>query len=71
MEINQILKEKVENNLDTNLATHKVEIDVFENEVTLKGIVKTYDEKDKIEEIAWNTFGVISVNNELSIENEN
>ncbi|WP_310558434.1 BON domain-containing protein [Flavobacterium sp.] len=71
MEINQILKEKVENNLDTNLATHKIEIDVFGNEVTLKGIVKTYDEKDKIEEIAWNTFGVISVNNELSIENEN
>lgn len=71
MEINQILKEKVENNLDTNLAIHKIEIDVFGNEVTLKGIVKTYDEKDKIEEIAWNTFGVISVNNELSIENEN
>ncbi|WP_310556295.1 BON domain-containing protein [Flavobacterium sp.] len=71
METNQILKEKVENNLDANLAPHKIQINVFGNNVTLKGVVKTYDEKDKIEEIAWNTFGVISVNNELSIENEN
>lgn len=69
MTTNEILKEIVSNYIDTNL-DNNISISVLGQEVTLSGIVKTYDEKDKIEEIAWNTFGVISVNNELAIENE-
>lgn len=70
MTTNQILKEKVENSLDTNLTTNNISINAIGNEITLQGIVKNYDEKDKIEEIAWNTFGVMSVNNEISVFSE-
>ncbi len=70
MNSNAILKEKFENNLDANSITNNIEINVLGSEVTLQGIVNSYDEKDKIEELAWNTIGVISVNNELAIENE-
>lgn len=70
MSTNQILKEKVENSLDASLITNNVSINAIGNEITLKGIVNNYNEKDKIEAIAWNTFGVMSVNNELSIINE-
>ena len=70
MEANQILKEKVENNLDANWVTNSISINVLRSEVTLQGVVKSYDEKDKIEAITWDTFGVVSVNNELSIDNE-
>jgi osmotically-inducible protein OsmY len=70
MTTNQILKEKVENSLDTNSITNNILIYANGNEITLQGIVNNYDEKDKIEEITWNTFGVQSVNNELSILNE-
>jgi osmotically-inducible protein OsmY len=70
MSTNQILKEKVENSLDASLITNNVSINAIGNEITLQGIVNNYDEKDKIEAIAWNTFGVMSVNNELSIFNE-
>jgi osmotically-inducible protein OsmY len=70
MNSNEILKEKFENNLDANYITNNIEINVLDSEVTLQGIVNSYDEKDKIETIAWDTFGVNSVNNELSIYNE-
>ncbi len=69
MTTNEILKEIVSNCIDTNF-DNNILINVLDKQVTLSGIVKTYDEKDKIEEIAWNTIGVISVNNELAIENE-
>ena len=65
-----ILKEIVSNAIDTNF-NNNISISVLGQEVTLKGIVNSYDEKDKIEEIIWNTFGVVSVNNELAIDNEN
>ena len=70
MNKNEILKEKFENNLDSNSMTNNIAINVLDSEITLQGIVNSYKEKDKIEEIAWNTNGVISVNNELSIYNE-
>jgi osmotically-inducible protein OsmY len=70
MEANQILKEKVENNLDANWVTNSISINVLGSEVTLQGVVKSYNEKDKIEAITWDTFGVVSVNNELCIDNE-
>ena len=65
-----ILKEIVSNAIDTNF-NNNISFSVLGQEVTLKGIVNSYDEKDKIEEIIWNTFGVVSVNNELAIDNEN
>ena len=71
MNENLILKEKFENNLDSNYIINNIEINVLGSEVTLQGIVNSYDEKNKIESIAWNTIGVISVNNELSVFNEN
>ncbi len=70
MTTNHILKEKVENSLDSNSITNNILICANGNEITLQGKVNNYDEKDKIEEITWNTIGVLSVNNELSILNE-
>lgn len=70
MNNNEILKEKFENNLDSNSMTTNIAIIVLDSEITLQGIVNSYNEKDKIESIAWNTIGVNSVNNELSIFNE-
>ncbi len=70
MNNNEILKEKFENSLDTFLSNNNISINVLGDEVTLQGIVNSYDEKEKIETIAWNTIGVNSVNNELSILNE-
>ena len=69
MTTNEILKEIVSNCIDTNF-DNNILINVLDKQVTLSRIVKTYDGKDKIEEIAWNTIGVISVNNELAIEND-
>lgn len=69
MTTNEILKEIVSNCIDTNF-DNNIYINVLDQQVTLSGIVKTYDEKDKIEQLAWNTFGVIAVNNELAIRNE-
>ena len=70
MTTDDILKEIVSNAIDTNF-NNNISISVLGQEVTLKGIVNSYDQKDQIEEIIWNTFGVISVNNELAIDNEN
>jgi osmotically-inducible protein OsmY len=70
MNNNDILKEKFENNLDSHSMTNNIAIMVLDSEITLQGVVNNYDEKDKIESIAWNTIGVNSVNNELSIINE-
>lgn len=70
MNNNEIFKEKFENNLDSNSMTNNIAIKVLDSEITLQVIVNSYNEKDKIESIAWNTIGVNSVNNELSIVNE-
>lgn len=70
MTTDNILKEIVSNTIDTNF-NNNISISVVDQEVTLTGIVNSYDEKDKVEEITWNVFGVVSVNNELAIYNEN
>ena len=67
MDSNEILKEKIENGIDKNLIFDYVNIQVLESEVTIKGFVKSRYDKDRIESITRNTAGVISVNNELSI----
>ena len=70
MYTNGILSEVIANYIDLNLENN-ISITVIDQEVTLTGRVNSYDEKDKIEEIAWNVLGVVSVNNELTIYNEN
>ncbi len=71
MNTDKVLKKKFENNLDRNSITNSIAIKVLGSEITLQGMVNSYDEKIKIESIAWNTFGINAVNNELSIYNEN
>ena len=71
MKDNGILQEKIENGIESTLRINNLYITVLGQNVTLKGIVNTYDEKDKVESITWNTSGVISVNNQLSVSNEN
>ena len=71
MKDNGILQEKIENGIESTLRINNLYIIVLGQNVTLKGIVNTYDEKDKVESITWNTSGVISVNNQLSVSNEN
>ncbi|WP_395043287.1 BON domain-containing protein [Flavobacterium sp.] len=70
MEENKIVQEIIENNIDFNLNVNTVNVSVIGNNVTLKGIVYSNEEKDQIENIAWNAYGVKSVSNQLSIYNE-
>ncbi len=51
------------------MATHKIAVNVIGGEVTLKGMTKSIEEKNNIEKIASKTFGVLSVKNELEIDN--
>lgn len=71
MNLNSILKDKIEKNLIENSITNVITIHVVGDEVTLKGIVDSYEVKDKIEELVLHFSEVQSVNNELSIFNEN
>lgn len=71
MSSNSILKERIQNYLKENAITNSIIIDVFGDEVTLKGIVDSYEVKDKIEELVLCFSEVQSVNNELAIFNEN
>ena len=71
MNSNSILIDRIEKNLQENSITNNIIIDVIGDEVTLKGIVDSYDVKDKIEQIVLNFSEVQSVNNELAIYNEN
>lgn len=71
MDLNIELKERIEKNLEESLITNAIIIDVLGDEVTLKGIVDSYEVKDKIEQIVLNFSEVQSVNNELAIYNEN
>ena len=71
MNFNTVLRDKLENKLKENLIHHNIIIEVIGNEVSLKGIVDSYEIKDKIEQIVVNFPDVQSVNNELAIYNEN
>ncbi len=71
MEDNENLQEKIANAKEDITKISNIYISVEKQSVTLKGVVKSYDEKEEVEDIAWNTHGVVSVNNELSIHNEN
>ena len=71
MNSNSILKDKIEKVLEENSITNAIIIDVLGDEVTLKGIVDSYEIKDKIEQIVLLFSEVQAVNNELAIFNEN
>ena len=71
MNFNTILRDKLANKLKENLKISNIIIEVFGNEVSLKGIVDSYDVKDKIEQLIVSFTEVESVNNELAIFNEN
>jgi|GEM_PF-3811634 len=70
MNSNSILKDKIEERLKENSITNTIIIDVVGDEVTLKGVVDSYDVKDKIEQVVVNFPEVQAVNNELAILNE-
>ena len=71
MNLNSILKDRIQKNLEENSIDNAIIIDVIGDEVTLKGIVDSYEVKDKIEQIVIRFSEVQSVNNELVIYNEN
>ena len=66
-------KKEIEKALTRNWTINhdNIKVKVSANEVTLSGVVNSYYEKDEAERIAWNAPGVNSVNNELSLFNEN
>ena len=65
MNENGILQEKIENAIDSNF--NNIKIDVSGCSVTIKGTVNSSEEKNEIENMTWNTFGVAFVHNELNI----
>ena len=67
--IDSIEKEAIEKALHRNgqINSNDIKVTVTANEVTLKGEVSFYYQKDEAERIAWNAPGVWSVNNELSV----
>ena len=71
MNSNSNLKDRIEENLQENSITNTITIDVLGEEVTLKGIVDSYEVKDKIEQLILRFSEVQAVNNELAIFNEN
>ncbi|MEJ2249115.1 MAG: BON domain-containing protein [Candidatus Lokiarchaeota archaeon] len=53
--------------MNSKIDSSKIDIDVHEGEVTLKGTVDSYWEKDKVEEFTSEVAGVIAVHNRISI----
>jgi osmotically-inducible protein OsmY len=71
MNFNTVLRDKLTNKLKENLIIDNIKIEVIGNEVSLKGIVTSYEVKDKIEQLIVSFSEVQAVNNELAIFNEN
>ena len=70
MNLNSILKDRIEKRLEESFITNTIIIDVLGDEVTLNGLVDSYDIKDEIEQIVLSFPEVQAVNNELAIFNE-
>jgi osmotically-inducible protein OsmY len=64
------LQHKITQALQKNGITSSINIEVNNLEVTLKGLVNSYEIKDKIEQIIVQFTETQSVNNELAILNE-
>lgn len=71
MNFNTILRDKLANKLKENLKISNIIIEVTDKEVSLKGIVASYEIKDEIEQLMISCSEVQAVNNELAIFNEN
>jgi osmotically-inducible protein OsmY len=71
MNFNTILRDKLANKLKENLKISNIIIEVTDKEVSLKGIVASYEIKDEIEQLIVSFSEVQAVNNELAIFNEN
>lgn len=65
-----LLQHKIIQALQKNGITSSINIEVKNLEVTLKGLVNSYDIKDKIEQIIVQFTEIQAVNNELAILNE-
>ncbi len=50
------------------LNANKIEVEISGSEVTLRGNVRTYGERDEAERVAWASPGILSVHNNLMIE---
>lgn len=65
-----LLQHKIIQALQKNGITSSINIEVKNFEVTLKGLVNSYDIKDKIEQIIVQFTEIQAVNNELALRNE-
>jgi osmotically-inducible protein OsmY len=65
------LQHKISTKLRENGITETIEIEIKGNEVSLKGMVDSYEVKDKIEQLIVQFNEVAFVNNELALINEN
>lgn len=65
-----LLQLKIIQALQKNGITSSINIEVKNLEVTLKGLVNSYDIKDKIEQIIVQFTEIQAVNNELALINE-
>ena len=63
-------KEAIENAFRRNLFLDdsNITVEVSNNNVTLKGVVPSWMQKDKAEKIAWKAHGVQDINNQLRVE---
>jgi osmotically-inducible protein OsmY len=68
---NSPLQLKILDKLRENGITDAFIIEVKANEVSIKGTVKSYKIKDKIEQLIIQIADVTFVNNELAVFNEN
>lgn len=68
---NSPLQDKILFKLRENGITDAFIIEVKANEVSIKGTVKSYKIKDKIEQLIIQIADVAFVNNELAVFNEN
>lgn len=65
-----LLQHKIVQALQKNGLNSSINIEVNNLEVTLKGLVNSYDTKEKIEQIIVQFTETQAVNNELAIRNE-
>ena len=66
----QIERETIERAFRRNLFLDdsNITVEVSDNNVTLKGVVPSWMQKDKAEKIAWKAHGVQDINNQLKVE---
>jgi osmotically-inducible protein OsmY len=55
-------------NRNWSINTKNIDVNVNGTKVTLSGSVNSWYQKDEAERIAWNTPGIWSVDNKLTVE---